>query len=116
MSRQVRHPGVGGGHAEDLVIDTHLVPHPEHADRPAVDQAAREGGLVQDDQRVKRIAVVREGVLDESVVVRVPGRGEEHPVQPDAPGLMIHFILIALALRDLDDHIEFHDSAPCACR
>jgi hypothetical protein len=81
-----------------------------------VDQAAREGRLVQEDQRVKRVAVVRERVLDESVVGGITSRREEHPVQPDAPGLMIHLVLVALPLRDLDDHIEFHDSAPCARR
>jgi hypothetical protein len=29
---------------------------------------------------------------------------------------MIHFVLIALAFRDLNDHIELHDSAPCTRR
>src|ERR671921_1949908 len=34
---QVLLAGVGGGHAEDLVVAAGLVGHPEHADRAALD-------------------------------------------------------------------------------
>src|SRR5260370_13963302 len=49
---EVRHPGIGSCDAQHLVVGTLLIPHPEHADSPAPDQAAREGRLVQKHQGV----------------------------------------------------------------
>src|SRR5258708_10728312 len=51
---QMGHPRIRRGHAQDLVVVAHLVPHPEHPDRSARDQATREGRLVENDERVKR--------------------------------------------------------------
>src|ERR1700685_3039050 len=56
--------------------------------------------------RAERVDVSREHVLDEAVVGRVPGRGEQHAVQPDPPGGMVHLVLVALALGDLDDDVN----------
>jgi hypothetical protein len=89
---QVLLPRVGGRHGQDLVVQALLVPHAEHPDDPAGDQAAGQG------------------VLDVPVVVRVPGRGEQHAVQPDAPGRVVHLVLVALPLGDLDDNLDVHGS------
>jgi hypothetical protein len=97
-------------------VEAHLVPHPEHPDRPAGDQAAGEGGLIENHQRIERVAVVGKRVLDEAIVGWIPGRGEQHPVQPDPPRLMVHLVLVALALRDLDDYVELHNFTPSALR
>ena len=80
---QVLLPRVVAGHAEDLVVAALLVLHPEHADRAGPDQAARERRLLDQHQRVQRVAVLAEAVLDEPVVGRVLGGGEQRPVQPD---------------------------------
>jgi hypothetical protein len=37
--------------------------------------------------------------------------GEQHRIQPDSPGFVIHFVLIPLALGYFDGHIEVHDPA-----
>src|SRR6516165_1932684 len=42
---------------EALVVGALLVPHPEHPDEPAADQASWVGGLVQQHQLVQRVAV-----------------------------------------------------------
>src|SRR5689334_19218701 len=105
---QVLHTRVRRGHAQQLVVAARLVRHPEHADRTALDEAAREGRLVQDDQRVQRVAVLAEGVLDEAVVGRVGGRGEEPTVQADPTGLVVHLVLVPRTLRDLDRDVELH--------
>src|SRR5262245_46431581 len=44
----VLEPGVGGGHAEHLVVAALLVGHPVHPDRPALDQAPRERRLAEE--------------------------------------------------------------------
>ena len=85
-------------HAEDLVVAAGLVGHPEHADRAAVDQAAGERRLLQQHQRVERVAVEAEGVLDVAVVGGVLRRGEQHPVEADPAALVVDLVLVALPL------------------
>src|SRR5665811_1415557 len=65
---QVLQAGVGGGHTQHLVVAACLVGHPEHADRAALDEAAGEGGLLQDHQGVERVAVQTQRLLDVAVV------------------------------------------------
>src|SRR5664280_545615 len=105
------HSRVAARHTDDLVVPASLVGHPEHPDRPAVDQTAGKSRLLDQHQRVERITVLAEGLLDEAVVRRVPGRGKEHPVQPDPVGVVIHLVLVALPLRDLDRDVEMHLSS-----
>ena len=59
-------------------------------------------GSWQQHQRVERVAVLAEGVLDEAVVGRVLRRGEQRPVEADPAGLVVDLVLVALTLRDLD--------------
>ena len=78
------------------------------ADRPGLDDAAREHRLGQQHHRVQRVAVLAEGVLDEAVVGRVAHRGVQVAVQLHPPGVVVHLVLVARTLRDLDDDVELH--------
>src|SRR5260370_17802913 len=79
---------------------------------PIARQAIRQPGKVGSSRRtsVKRVPVVGERVLDEAIVGRIAGRGEQHPVQPYPSCPMFHLLLVALAPRDLDDQVEVHSS------
>ena len=98
--------GVVSGDAQHLVVAAHLVLHLEHGQCAALDEATGEGGLGEKDQGIQRIAVLSEGPLDVSVVVRVLRRGEQRTVKTDTTGLVIHLVLVLGATRNLDRHIK----------
>ena len=66
-------------------------------------------GLRQQHQRIQRIAVLAEGVVDEPVIGRILGRGEQRPVQPDPARMVVHLVFVATALGDFDGHVEVHE-------
>ena len=61
--------------------------------------------------RVQRVAVLAQGVLDEAVVGRVAHRGVEVAVQPQPASVVVHLVLVAATLLDLDGHVKFQRQA-----
>src|SRR5581483_2941965 len=90
---------VANRHAEDLLVGPLLVAHEQRADRARRQDAARERRLLDDHERVERVAVSRERVGDEAVVGRIMHRGEQHAIEPDAAGRLVELVLGARALR-----------------
>src|SRR6202044_3170798 len=62
----------------------------------------------QPDQRVELVAVLSPGAVDEPVVQRVDGGGEQHPVEPHMAALGIDYILVPRALGGLHDDVNVH--------
>ena len=69
-------------------------------------KAAWEGRLANHHKRIERIAVLSKRSLDEAVVGRILGRGEQRTVQPDPASFMINFVLVLLTFGNLDGDIE----------
>ena len=95
------------GDAQDLEVGALLVAHLEHADRAGPDVAAGERRLVDDQQRVGVVAVVRPRPLDEAVVEVVEDGRRQHAIEPeDARRASSNSYLFRLPARDLDDDLD----------
>ena len=104
-------PGVVRGHHQDLVVAAGLVGHVEQTDRASADQAPWERRLLEQDECVQRVAVLAQRVLHVAVVGGIPRRGEQQPVEPDATRGVVHLILVAVSLGDLDGDVVLHGGA-----
>jgi hypothetical protein len=70
------HPRVVRRDREHLRVGPVLVVHPEHRNRPRIDQAPGERRLLEPHQRVERIPVFGEGPGDKPVVKRISRGGK----------------------------------------
>src|SRR5256714_1109205 len=95
--------GVAERDAQELLVRPLLVLHVEDADRAHADPAARKRRVGDEHERVEWVAVLRERPLDEAVVGGIGHRGEQPPVEHDAAELLVPFVLVARARRDLDE-------------
>ena len=94
---------------QNLCVATSVVGHPHHTDGANMNPTAGESGILGEHQHIERIAVLRQGVGDESVLGRI-GRGrKEATIKADSTGLVVDFVLIAATAGDFDDDIDgFH--------
>ena len=99
MAGQLRYVTVGvvggvlKGDCNDLLVHFPLILHGDDADGIAPYQAQRRKHLAAQHQHVQRVAVVRKGARDQTVVCRIVGRGIKDAVQNDMAGLLIQLVL-----------------------
>ena len=82
-------------HREDLLVAALLVAHEQRADGPRRQHAAGKGRLLDDHERVERVAVAGLGVHHESVIRGVMHRREQHAIEPDVARLLIQLVFRA---------------------
>src|SRR5262245_37009495 len=99
---------VAGGYAQHLVVAASLVGHLEHGDGADLHEHPGEQRFRQQNERVQRVAVLAESVLDEAVVRGIGHRGEQVAVQLHAARVVVHLVLVARTLRYLDEDVELH--------
>jgi len=68
---EVLHPGVTGGDAQQLVIATGFIGHPEHSHGAARNYHARKSGLLNEYESIEWVPVKAQGVVDESIVMGI---------------------------------------------
>ena len=91
---------------QQLGVEPRLVAHEKDAEDPGPDDAAREGGVRHQHQRVERVPVLRQGVGHEAIVGRIR-RGREQPaVEADDVILVVVLVLVATAGGDFDHHVD----------
>src|SRR5690606_2820430 len=73
---------------------------------PRLDDAAGEGRLVDHDQNIKRVVVLKVGLRDEAVVAGVMERTVQHTVKLDDPGTLAVFVFVAAAFGDFDHRVD----------
>ena len=97
-----------GGNAQNLSIAASLVGHIEHCNGAGLNQHAGNNVNVEDQHGVQRVAILTQSVLKVTVSGGVLHGGEQHAIQAQAAGLVIHFVLHAGAARNFNSDVEFH--------
>src|SRR6266566_5060491 len=105
-------PRIADRYAEYFLVVAMLVAHEQRADRTRWHDATREGRLLDNDQRVQRVAVPTDGVHDEAVIGRIVHRGEQDTIEADATGRLIELVFGARASRDLYEDVNALILAP----
>ena len=62
--------------------------------------------ILEQDERVERVAVAGERLGEEPVVGRVGGRSEQAPVEVDLAVLVVDLVLVAASTRDFDHDVD----------
>ncbi len=79
----------------------------QHADRARAHHATGNERAARKDQRIDRIAIVRQGVRHEAVIRRIAHRGVQDAVDEQRAAGLVELVLHRLAASGhLDDHIE----------
>jgi hypothetical protein len=79
----------------------------QYSEEAAVDLASGKGGLIAQEENVKRIAILSPGSREKAKIVREYHPFGHHLGELDPPGLFIQLVFVSTAARSLDDHLHY---------
>ena len=91
-------------HTDQLGVLAGFVAHVQHPDGSGLDPHAGIDRILEENERVERVAVARQGVRNEAVVGRIGRCGEQASVEENPSALVVDLVLVTAAAWDLDDH------------
>src|SRR5690554_7732867 len=95
------------GYGNQLGIAAAIVSHVQYTHRAAADDRAWGNRVWGDYQHVQRVAVVSQGVRNETVVGRVEHRGRHETVNQQGAHVFVQFVLDRGAVsRDFDGYVD----------
>lgn len=90
-------------HCQNLLIVFRLIDHVQNAYGADVHQAPGEARFINQDQRVKRIAIVAERAWNEAVIARIMHGGVKRAIEPEDAEISVVFIFVRRIFWNLDD-------------
>src|SRR5690606_18203942 len=103
----VQHAQLVMGYGNQLGIAAAIVSHVQHANRAAANDRAGGNRVRGDYQYVQRVAIVGQGVRNETVVGRVEHRGRHETVDEQGVAVLVDLVLDGRMVgRDFDSDVD----------
>lgn len=81
-------------HGQDLLIAFSLINHPQHANRPHLNQAARKRCRLQQHKDIERVAIAAERAGNEAIITGIMDGREQRAIQTEDVQLFIVLVLV----------------------
>jgi hypothetical protein len=90
-----------GWDAYEFLVAFAIIDHPKYTDRARRHHDAMRYAFIDNQEGIKWITVITEGIWHIAIISRVSHSGSIHAIEREVPGVFIHLILIAFATANL---------------